>query len=504
MEDVAREAGVSRALVSLVMRDQPNVSPARRGRVLEVAGRLGYRPNAMARSLASRRTRTVGVVLDDLRNPFFAEIAGGVEELASELGYQLLLGAGGRLARRERAALATLLEYRVDGLILVSPRMRAADIAGAAAEVPVVVVGRQLRGLDGDSVLIDERHGTGLVLDHLTSPSGTSASPTSTPGAAPAVRSAARPICAACAPVAWRSYARVIPGDFTEEAGTNAARELLAEPELPTAVFAANDMVAAGLLGEFDRAGVAVPDDVSIVGYDNISIAHLAHVSLTTVDQPRTEMGRMALELLLARIEHRGPSPVRGGAVAGPRRADTRRTLHHRSSSMTSVLAATLVAPHQLEVREYPYPSELEPGAVLLRMLASGICGTDKHTFRGETEQYVGTEYERSTPFPIIQGHENVGVVAEIGDGGARAFDGSPLGTGRSCRARAQPRLRPLSHVRPRVSLLPVPQPGELRQLADLRAGAPPVRWLVAVPVPQSPVQLCSGYPVRCPTRSRC
>jgi DNA-binding LacI/PurR family transcriptional regulator len=310
MEDVAREAGVSRALVSLVMRDQPNVSPVRRGRVLEVAGRLGYRPNAMARGLASRRTRTVGVVLDDLRNPFFAEIAGGVEELASALGYQLLLGAGGRLARRERAALATLLEYRVDGLILVSPRMRAADIAGAAAEVPVVVVGRQVRGLDGDSVLIDERHGTGLVLDHLTSlghkrivhvDAGRGAG-------GPQRRSAylrgmrARHL---------GSYARLIPGDFTEEAGTNAARELLAEPELPTAVFAANDMVAAGLLGEFDRAGVAVPGDVSIVGYDNISIAHLAHVSLTTVDQPRSDMGRMALELLLARIEHRRPGLVR-------------------------------------------------------------------------------------------------------------------------------------------------------------------------------------------------
>ena len=93
----------------------------------------------------------------------------------------------------------------------------------------------------------------------------------------------------------------------------------------------------------------------------------------------------------------------------------------------SSVRAATLLGPEQLEVRSYPYPDELEPGAVLLRMLASGICGTDKHTFRGETEQYAGTEKARSTPYPIIQGHENVGVVAAIGAGGARARDGSPL-----------------------------------------------------------------------------
>lgn len=97
---------------------------------------------------------------------------------------------------------------------------------------------------------------------------------------------------------------------------------------------------------------------------------------------------------------------------------------------MSSVRAATLVAPERLEVREYPYPEQLEPGAVLLRMLASGICGTDKHTYRGETEQYVGTEYERTTPFPIIQGHENVGVVAALGPGGADAFDGAPLQLG--------------------------------------------------------------------------
>ena len=95
-----------------------------------------------------------------------------------------------------------------------------------------------------------------------------------------------------------------------------------------------------------------------------------------------------------------------------------------------AVHAATLVAPRRLEVLDYPLPERLAPGAILLRMLASGICGTDKHTFRGETEQYAGTEYARSTPFPIIQGHENVGVVAALGGGGARAFDGRELRLG--------------------------------------------------------------------------
>jgi L-iditol 2-dehydrogenase len=96
----------------------------------------------------------------------------------------------------------------------------------------------------------------------------------------------------------------------------------------------------------------------------------------------------------------------------------------------TDVLAATLLAPGQLELRHYPFPDELEPGAVLLRMLASGICGTDKHTYRGETQQYAGTDHASSTPFPIIQGHENVGVVEAIGPGGATAFDGSELQVG--------------------------------------------------------------------------
>lgn len=310
MEDVARAAGVSRALVSLVMRGQPNVSQARRARVLAAATELGYRPNAMARALASARTQTIGVLLDDLTNPFFAEIAGGVEELASDRGYHVLFGTGGRRAKREQASLSALLEYRVDGIILVSPRMPSASIVAAAAEVPLVLVGRTVRGADADTVVIDDRHGTELVLDHLVG-LGHERIAHVDGGRAPGGPQRRSAYLAGMRARRLAVHARVLDGDFTEAAGAEAARELLAGGELPTAVFGANDLVAAGLLGGFDRAGVDVPGDISIVGYDNISIAHLAHVSLTTVHQPRTEMGRLAFELLLDRRESRRANVMR-------------------------------------------------------------------------------------------------------------------------------------------------------------------------------------------------
>jgi len=302
MQDVAREAGVSRALVSLVMRGQPNVSEERRVRVLDAASRLGYRPNAMARSLASQRTRAVGVILDDLANPFFAEIVGGVEQLAAEAGYQLLLGTGSLRSQREREALETLLEYRPDGIILISPRMAAADIVKASREVPVVVVAREVREANADLVITDDRHGIELALDHLVGLGHQRIAHVD------GGRGAGAPLRRSSYLRGMRArglgaYANAIHGDYTEEAGVRAARALIDAGELPTAVFGANDMIAAGLLGAFHQAGVKVPADISIVGYDNVYIAHLAHVSLTTIDQPRIQMGRLALELLLDRIE---------------------------------------------------------------------------------------------------------------------------------------------------------------------------------------------------------
>jgi DNA-binding LacI/PurR family transcriptional regulator len=278
---------------------------------MRAATRLGYRPNAIARSLASHRTQTVGVLLNDLHNPFFAEIANGIEELASAVGYRVLIITGGRQQQRERAMLEALLEYRTDGIILVSPRMAASEITAALGDLPAVAVGRAMRDRQIDAVVIDEAQGSHLAVEHLVEfgheriahiDGGQGA------GAAPRRAGYLR----AMREAGLEKHAVVVPGDFNEGAGARGAEAILRRRgKLPTAVFAANDLVAVGAIDRLEQEGLRIPDDISIVGYDNIFVAALRHLSITTVNQPRHSMGRDALALLLERVDGRDDRTVK-------------------------------------------------------------------------------------------------------------------------------------------------------------------------------------------------
>ncbi|WP_020666683.1 LacI family DNA-binding transcriptional regulator [Amycolatopsis nigrescens] len=311
MEDVAARAGVSRALVSLVMRGSPKVSEHRRAAVRRAAEELGYSPHVMARSLASRTSTVLGVMVSDLRNAFFADVVEGLDAAAQAAGFNLILNSGGRSPSRERTALSSLLSFRPAGIVLLSPVLPAAAIEEAAAQCPVVLVSRTSRASTVDTVNDDGEAGAALAVDHLVGLGHRRIAHLDGGGAA----------TAAARRKGYRSAMRrhglqplVVASEHTDTAGEKAVHELLGSVTVesrPTALLAGNDFNAVGAISALEEAGLRVPEDVSVVGYDNTSLAALRHLSLTTVDQPRTEMGRLAIDALLERVRGARTEPVR-------------------------------------------------------------------------------------------------------------------------------------------------------------------------------------------------
>ena len=301
MQQVAERAGVSLALVSLVMRDAPNVSDYRRKLVLDAADELGYRPNVLARNLASRRTNTIGVVVNDLHNPFFAEIIDGIQTESDEAGYRILIGNGKRSRRGEAEMIETFLQLRVDGVITAGATMSMSAIEAAAVSTEVVLVGRTSRSRVVDSVNTDDVTGARLAVDHLVA-LGHRQIAHIDGGSGAGAEARRRGYSAAMADHGLADETVIAGGDFSEAGGYQAANELLDQLRRPTAIFAANDLSAAGALDRVEDAGLVVPDSMSIVGYDNTALAAMQHMSLTTVNQPRDELGSLAVKFLLERI----------------------------------------------------------------------------------------------------------------------------------------------------------------------------------------------------------
>jgi DNA-binding LacI/PurR family transcriptional regulator len=318
LADVAARAGVSTALVSIVMRDAPGASAATRQRVLDVAAQLGYHPDSRARLLRSGRSRLLGVVFG-VQHAFHADLVTGLYSAAEKLGYELTLSAV-TPQRDERTAIAGLLQDRCEALILLGPQIPTSNLAELATRMPVVVVARGVRNPAVDVIRTADSDGLHQAVDHLVQLGHRRI--THVDGArAPGAAERRRGYRDAMHRHGLDSYIRIVGGGLTEEAGATAAQALLAHP--PTAVTVFNDRCATGVLDVVRRAGLSVPGDLSVVGYDDSSLARLAHVNLTTIAQDTTTITTEAVARAADRIDG---APVRRRELIVPPHLVTRGT----------------------------------------------------------------------------------------------------------------------------------------------------------------------------------
>lgn len=302
VRDVAAAAGVSVGTVSHVVSGRRPVADATRERVARAIRALNYRPNRLARSLLERRTHTIGMLIPDIANPFFGELARAVEREARAGGYCVVFGNSENDPIVEAQYLAEFVERRVDGLIVVTAARRA-WAERLPADLPVVALDRYPAGWRYDAAVADNRLGMELVVSHLSElghrrlgflggdPRLTTGRERASGFRAALTRRGLR--------AGWRSS-----GSFDLESGRQQAARMLrlAPGERPTAIVAANDLIALGALLAARDAGVQVPDELSVVGFDDIPFAALAFPPLTTVRQPIDQLAALAAGLLMGRV----------------------------------------------------------------------------------------------------------------------------------------------------------------------------------------------------------
>jgi len=313
VKDVARKAEVSTATVSRVINGTRFVSEELRARVYQAMRELDYRPNAIARSLRRKETRNIALVVPDIAYPFVAEVAKGVEDEVFKAGYSAILCESKGNEERECACIRLLLMKQVDGIVFVASGESPGYIRALVKQrMPVVVCGRDLPDVAVDTVITDDA-GSGyqateylIRLGHrrvgcIVGPPGLGISDGREDGYRRALEERGIP---------WDA-ALTARGDFRCRGGYDAMRELLALDDRPTAVFACNDLMAMGAICAASKRGLRVPQDLAIIGCDDIALASFTNPSLTTVAHPKREMGRVAVDMLVRRIEDRDLRPTK-------------------------------------------------------------------------------------------------------------------------------------------------------------------------------------------------
>jgi DNA-binding LacI/PurR family transcriptional regulator len=298
LEDVARRAAVSRALVSIVMREAPGASSATRERVLAAARELGYRPDVRARALAGQKSRLIGVMFGVEVGIFQFDLLEGLYAAAEQRGLGLIVSPLTK-GRGERQAAESLYDFRFDALIMLGPPTAQPLLAG---QVPLVVVGWHVDDPAVDVVRTSDDHGMARAVDHLVA-LGHQRIAHIDGGDTMIGISRREAYSKAMREQGLDAQIRVLPGGQTQLNGQEAARVLLAAGDLPTALIAYNDDTAVGAIGLLSQHSVEVPRDLSIVGWDDSEVAALSPVGLTSVVQRPAEMARLAVERIVARIE---------------------------------------------------------------------------------------------------------------------------------------------------------------------------------------------------------